>query len=316
MDRVDGPRLRPLARGWDLARRVAGYGAAATLSLYLLVKVMWVAMTLLDHSSVDRAMSTAGFVALNAVTIGMAAVGVALGIGLASEWGRRVPSWLLVVVSWVGAGFLVPMLPFMVGSLVMSRAAGSAHDTSSVTGWETAFLTIGFLGMAVGLSIALPIFMRDRWPQAFTGRVGDVPKRSLAHHAGVSFAMVGSIAAGLVWLSRAAGARVGLTAADVLDTSGRLLNASWGLAAVIAAFSSHVVLTRSWGRRLPLWLPTTLAYVMSGSLFAWSSWRLLLGLFQPPNESRLLAFPTHLVCISAGVILLINTWREVESRHC
>src|SRR5690348_11864374 len=101
------------AGGWDLARRVAGYGAAATLSLYLLVKVIWVVVALLTYTSADRDMTTAGFVALTAVTIVMAAVGVALGLGLASEWGSRIPSWLLVTVSWIGAGFLVPMIPFM-----------------------------------------------------------------------------------------------------------------------------------------------------------------------------------------------------------
>lgn len=95
MDRGDGlqirPQLRPLSRGWQLTRRIAGYGAAATLSLYLFIKVTWVAVALLTHTSADRDMTTAGFVALNAVTIAMAAVGVALGIGLASERGRRVP---------------------------------------------------------------------------------------------------------------------------------------------------------------------------------------------------------------------------------
>jgi hypothetical protein len=65
---------------------------AATLSLYMLVKATWVAVALLSHKPTDREMTTAAFVTLNTVTIGIAVIGVTLGLGLASDWGRHDPS--------------------------------------------------------------------------------------------------------------------------------------------------------------------------------------------------------------------------------
>lgn len=323
--RIDAAHARPLGGRWDMARKAAGYGAAATLSLYMLVKVIWVAVALLGHKSGDYDMSTAAFVALNTVTIGMAIIGVTLGLGLASEWGRRVPSWLLVLVSWVGAGFLVPMIPFMLGSLAVSAAGGgsssgakSGDGGSSIPGWETAFLTIGFLGMAVGLAIALPIYMRERWPHAFAGRVGDLPPRRLREAAmairSPRAAIVASVAAGLVWLNWAAGGTLGLAHTGAMDTNGRLLNASWGLGALAAAACVHMVVTRRWGLRLPLWLPMTLAYATSGSLFAWSSWKLLLDIFHAPAEHRLVAFTMLPACIGAGMALLAAQLRLHRER--
>jgi hypothetical protein len=324
--RIDTAHARLLGSGWHLARKAAGYGAAATLSLYMLVKVIWVAVALLSHKSRDHEMSTAAFVTLNTVTIGMAVIGVTLGLGLASDWGRRVPSWLLVLVSWVSAGFLVPMIPFMLGSVAVSAAAGGSSigaqsgdgGGSSIPGWETVFLTIGFLGMAVGLAIALPIYMRERWPHAFAGRVGDLPPHPL-RQATVAIpspraAMTASVAAGLVWLNWAAGGTTGLAHTSVLDTNGRLLNASWGLAALTAAACVHMVVTRRWGRRMPLWFPMTLAYATTGSLFAWSSWRLLLDIFHAPAEHRLVAFTMHPVCIAAGMALLASQLRVHRER--
>ncbi|MFC9977563.1 hypothetical protein ACFVH6_42355 [Spirillospora sp. NPDC127200] len=75
---------------WSAARRFAGYGAASSMSLYLVVKVVWGAAAAFGHAPDDY--GTADWAVLNAVTVVMAATGVALGLALAQRWGRR-PPW-------------------------------------------------------------------------------------------------------------------------------------------------------------------------------------------------------------------------------
>ncbi|MGC4878859.1 hypothetical protein ACLQ26_21685 [Micromonospora sp. DT43] len=40
------PPERDIGAGWSAARKVAGYSAASAMSLYLLVKVVWIAVAL------------------------------------------------------------------------------------------------------------------------------------------------------------------------------------------------------------------------------------------------------------------------------
>ena len=86
-----GSALLGLGTRWSTARKLAGYGAASTLSLYLVVKVIWVLTALLGNGPKDPATSTADWVTLNIVTVGMSAIGVALGLALAQQWGRQSP---------------------------------------------------------------------------------------------------------------------------------------------------------------------------------------------------------------------------------
>ncbi|WP_336213635.1 hypothetical protein [Nonomuraea sp. LPB2021202275-12-8] len=90
-------------------RRLAGYAAALSMSLYLAVKLVWVAAALLGHGPDDY--GTADWVLLNAVTVVMAVTGIALGLALAQRWGRRLPAVPVIFFSWVGAGFLSRCFP-------------------------------------------------------------------------------------------------------------------------------------------------------------------------------------------------------------
>ncbi|MFI0355623.1 hypothetical protein [Actinomadura sp. 9N407] len=62
--------------------------------------------------------------------------------------------------------------------------------------WEVAFLTIGFAGMALGLAVAVPIYLRERWPRAFLGRVGQGRPRLSKP---VTAAMAVAVGLGLLW---------------------------------------------------------------------------------------------------------------------
>jgi hypothetical protein len=90
-----GPSAGIIGARWSTARRRAGYSAALTMSLYLLVKVIWIVAALVGHGPSD--VGTAGWVGLNAVTVGMAAVGVMPGLALAQQWGRRLPALPVVL---------------------------------------------------------------------------------------------------------------------------------------------------------------------------------------------------------------------------
>ncbi|MFI7632680.1 hypothetical protein [Nonomuraea sp. NPDC049400] len=311
-----GAEARPAAGGvgarWSSARRVAGYAAALAMSLYLVVKVVWIVAGLTGHGPSD--VGTAGWVALNAVTVGMSAVGVALGLALAQRWGLRLPALPVIFLSWMGAGFLVPMLPYMVISTVLGASGvdegggrAGAGAAESAPGWETVLIGIGFAGMAAGLAVALPIYLRERWPSHFLGRIGQI-------RLGASrWAWPGTLAAvvlGLLWLYWGFGGTIGLDPAHLghRDLNERLLNGNAGLWALLGG-CSMLVLHRRRPARLPLWAPMTLVFTASGSLFAWSCWKLPLAVIRPwdyvPAEHAVVAMIEHVLSIGAGLALLI-----------
>ncbi|GAA4241263.1 hypothetical protein GCM10022254_69400 [Actinomadura meridiana] len=301
---------------WSTIRRLAGYGAATSMSLYLAVKVVWVAVGLFGYGPDD--FGQADWVVLNAVTVVMSATGVALGLALAQLWGRGLRAGPVLFFSWVGAGFLVPMLPYMVASVGLgmlgvdldggadSGGDGGGDGSGAMPGWETVFLGLGFAGTAVGLAVALPIYLRERWPRAFLGRVGDGPApSSVLATAGV----VAAAGLGLLWSYWALGGTAGFDPGhrDHWDLNGQLLNASSGMCALAGAWSVWTLTNRR-PARLRQWVPMTLAFGASGSLFAWSAWKLAMVVFSPggfvPAEYAAVAVVEHVVSIGAGLALV------------
>ncbi len=240
---------------WRVVRRAAGYTAAGAMSLYLFVKIIWIVAALAGHGPDD--VGTAGWVGVNAVTVGMSATGVGLGLALAGGW--RLPARPVIFLAWTGSGFLVSMIPFMLLSAVLS-VAGDGHASSgsrSPLTWERVLITIGFAGMALGLAVGLPIYLRERWPRAFEGRGGTAGSRLAVP------AMVGSAVLGALWLYWWAGGTYGLRHTDL---NGRLLCASAGLWALVACWSVRALSqskTQSESQsRLPLWAPISLAFAV------------------------------------------------------
>lgn len=301
---------------WSMVRRLAGYAAAFSMALYLVVKIVWVAAALLGHGPDD--FGTVDWVVLNSVTVVMAVTGVALGLALAQRWGRRLPAGLVIFFSWVGAGFLVPMLPYVLisGVLgVLGADPGDGGGSGSIPRWETVFITIGFAGMAVGLAVALPIYLRERWPQAFLGRAGDGHARS-SPAVTVAVAVAGGL--GLLWSYWALGGTLGLDPAhrEHWGLDGRLLNASSGLWALLGAWSVRA-LTCGRHARLRPWIPVTVAFAASGSLFAWSSWKLPMVILRPGGfvaaEYTLVAVVQHVLSIGVGLTLMAATLRSIPT---
>jgi hypothetical protein len=289
-----------------MMRRTFGYLAAAAMTPYLLIKVSWVAGGLLGLVSFGPALSPAGWVVLNLVTIVMAAAAIALGLALAQPWGMRIPALPLLAGAWLGTGFLVPMLPY----LVLNALLGENTGEPVLPAWEGVLITAGFAGVAVGLAVALPLYLRERWPQAFRGRVrAGMPATAVA-------GSVAAVAVGLLNLYWATGGRAGLEQAGARDRSWYLLVGNSGIWALVAAVGVW-----SLTRGLPLWLPVSATWVASGFLFAWSAWKLPLTgyLAIRPGDSAVwperldVAAIQYAVAVAAGLLLLAGVRQVVGS---
>ncbi|MEU8307245.1 hypothetical protein AB0C84_27160 [Actinomadura sp. NPDC048955] len=285
---------------WAAARRFGGYGAAASLSLYLAVKVVWIAAAVLGHVPAD--FGGADWIVLNVVTVGMSATGIALGLVLARGMRWRIPAAPLVFFTWVGSGFLIPLMPY---SLVSAVLGGGGEDTGgdAAPSWELTLIGIGFTGMAIGLAIALPIYMRERWPSAFVGRLADRGRTAVRRAR--TAAVLAAVPAAF-WALWSAGAELGLAHRDMIDLNARLLLGDSALWALLGAWS---VLAASSARpNVPAWLPTALGFTASGSLFAWGGWRLAVALLRPggytPAEHPIAAVALNGLAAASGVLML------------
>lgn len=303
---------------WSAARRLAGYGAAASLSLYLAVKVVWVALALAGRAPAD--FGSVDWVVLNTVTVGMAATGVVLGLVLAHGRRWRTPAAPLVFFAWTGSGFLVPLLPYGVLSALLGAAGVKTGTESGDSGgdaapsWELLLIGIGFTGMAVGLAVALPVYMRERWPAAFLGRLADRGRTTV--RPACTLAVVTAVPT-VLWTYWSLGGTHGLDPAhrDLIDLNSRLLMANSALWALLGIWSTWSIASAR--PNMPVWLPMTLGFTASGSLFAWSSWKLAVAVFRPGGyaaaEYPAVTIVQHGLAIAGGGLMMAALTKYVRS---
>ncbi|MGG2461126.1 hypothetical protein ACO0M4_15095 [Streptomyces sp. RGM 3693] len=291
---------------WDRVGSWAAYGAAWALTPYALVKVSWVVLAILGAAPIGAGFDLLGWVLLNLVTIGMAALGIVLALALVRPWGMRIPGRPLAFCAWTGAGFLVSVLPYFVLSAVLRLPSAPGEPGGggepAMPGWEAVLIQCSFVGTGVGLAVALPAYARRRRPELFAGRVGDGAART-----GVAWPAVVGAVIGAVWLYWALGGSWGIDHAARWNGDGYLL---MGLGALWALVGSAAVWTLERARpvRLPRWLPLALGWLGSGSLFAWSAWKLALTVFvalaEPadalPPENLAVAGVLHCAAVLAG----------------
>ncbi|WP_308369408.1 MULTISPECIES: hypothetical protein [unclassified Streptomyces] len=278
--------------------------------------------SLLGVLPVGDGFGVAEWVVLNIVTVGMAAIGIALALALVRPWGMRIPGALVAFPAWVGSGFLVSILPFGVLSALLDNGGGSqgGSEDPAMPVWEGALLQFSFLGMGLGLALAVPAYLRRRWPEAFTGRVGDDPRTAPPWGAAVGAAV------GLVWLYWAVGGTIGIAHPAERVTDGYVLGAVsgfWALAGSVAVW----LVARARPARLPRWVPLVFGWVGSGSLFAWSAWKLPITLYiawagpvgARPPENLVVAVGLHLCAVVAGAAMVRTLVRRpvrvAEPRH-
>lgn len=148
----------------DRAGRLAAYGAALAMTPYALIKISWVVGALAGLLPIGDGFRLTGWLVLNTATIGMAGIGIAMALALVRPWGTRIPGPLVVFVAWVGTGFLVPVLPFAVLDSLLGLSDGEPRSEDdpgpAMPGWEAALIQISFVGMGLGLAVALPAYLR------------------------------------------------------------------------------------------------------------------------------------------------------------
>ncbi|MFJ6657979.1 hypothetical protein ACIQNG_16670 [Streptomyces sp. NPDC091377] len=298
--------------GWDRIGRFAAYGAALALTPYALIKVAWVVGSLLGLLPVGAGFGKAEWVVLNTATIGMAVIGIAVALALVRPWGMRIPGAPFAFCAWVGTGFLVPVLPYAVLSSLLGSGDGSPEKDGdagpSMPVWEAALVQMGFVGMGLGLALALPMYVRRRWPEMFAGRLGDGGGGSPRVPSWTT--VVGPVV-GSVWLYWAFGGTVGVARLGDRDLTWHLLSGVLGVWAWVASATMWATL-RGRPARVPRWGPTALGWLGSGSLFAWSGWKLpftvYLAIARPADatlpENLALAAALHLAAVATGITML------------
>lgn len=265
------------------------------MSLYLVVKVVWVVASLF-RGGMDGDEEASDWVMINLLTVAMAIVGVALGLALAQPWGRRLPAAPVLLSSWIACGLLAVALPFAVLKMAVEAATGSEGDRaarvaessgSSMAAWEAGLITIGVAGMGIGVLVALPIYLVERWPHAFAGRLHDddgVVGSSVTRLARVATALCAM--AGLVGLYWVLGGTAGIDAAQRVDRDlgWRLVTAVPATWALIGACNVWTIARARSGMRR--YIPTALAGAASGTLFAWNGWMLVASALSPDDIER------------------------------
>ncbi|WP_436531658.1 hypothetical protein [Actinoplanes sp. HUAS TT8] len=285
-------------RGISRTRAVFGYGAALALTPYVLIKIVWAGGTLLGLVPRDEGVGVAGMVLLNTVTVGLGLAGIALALALVRPWGERIPAFPVLLFSWVGGGFLIPMIPYAVVS-----SGTSGGGTSVMPAWEFVAIQGSFLGMAVGLAGALPLYLRARWPAAFAGRVDGRTPKSWSSTAKV--ALAGTVLVGIADLYWVAGGTAGLAHPGARDLDWRLQTGNAALWSLTGAWCVWVIAR---GRSsVRLWIPVGLLWLVSGFHFAWSAWKLPFVVLQMAGVDIDAQWPEQLGIVTAQFVLGVVT---------
>jgi hypothetical protein len=293
---------------------------------YLLIKISWVVGALSGLLPRTEQLSVAGFVVLNMVTIGMAATGIALALALVRPWGQRISALVVLSCAWIGCGFLVPMIPYMLlDTLVSTEASTSDRESSIMPAWEGPLIEVSFLGLGLGLAIALPFYLQRRWPAAFAGRVGRGAANagpSGAHKPRAAMlAVLGAVAVGVLNLHWAAAGTIGLRHPDARELGWYLQVGNAGIWSLAGAWGVWVLLrARS---AMPLWIPVSVSWLASGFLVAWGCWKLPFVLYLSVGSKVSTVWPEQLgvaaaqflLSVAVGTAILITVLRTYRARQ-
>lgn len=313
---------------WTRVQRVAGYGAALAMVPYFVVKIVWTLDGLRGGGLHDGAWSRLDWSLINGLTVGMAGAAILLGLALGQGWGMRIPGWTVLGPAWIGGGFLVPMILVIPALLAVAPEAEAAPATPAVPSWELIMLSLSFAGFGLAVAIAFPLYVRHRWPDAFTGRAPTGGATRAVQGIVATLAAAVAVGIGLPQMYWSFGGTAGLNEATLDNRDGQwhLLTGNSGLWALIAAWSVWTVTRRdaAAGSSIPL----LLSWVASGFLFAWGSWKAIFAFavvpdFPPPEPLWALAGIHHFGALAGLAILLValmstarisETTQEVRAR--
>lgn len=173
------PASRGRHRSPGALRLAIAYLTCAACVPYLTLKTDWLFGGNIGVNDVGMMHSTK-VVVVNAITVLLDATTILLALTFAYGWGRRLPSWLVVVPMWVGTGLLAPLALSLPLGTIVQFAMGEGSPTSSASAsaldpWVFAVVYGGFITQAVGLAIAFVLYARARWAEVFAMEARDVP---------------------------------------------------------------------------------------------------------------------------------------------
>ncbi|HYG93670.1 MAG TPA: hypothetical protein VD859_08770 [Nocardioides sp.] len=137
---------------------------------YVTLKVLWLAGSTIgvsDEAALTELHSTRMVVGNN-VTIVLDVLAVGLALGLTSDWGRRVPAWIMLGLGAGATGLLAPiLLGLPLGTVVQLAVRGSVRTAGMdhLSPWVFATVYGGFALMAVGISVLAWRYAARRWDE-------------------------------------------------------------------------------------------------------------------------------------------------------
>ncbi|WP_157429561.1 hypothetical protein [Actinomadura oligospora] len=182
-------------------RLAIAYLTCAACVPYIALKLTWLFGGNLGVNDTGMMHSTKVEVA-NVITFALDATTILIELAFTYGWGRRLPSWLVVVPIWVGTGLLAPLALGIPLGTIVQFAMGEGSPTSSAGAsaldpWVFVVVYGGFITQAAGLTVAFAFYAKARWPEAFALLARDVPagptdvmRRFLAWAAAVPMAFV------------------------------------------------------------------------------------------------------------------------------
>lgn len=149
-------------------RVLAAVAILATLP-YLLLKLHWISGGRAGLQDADFGHSTAMWIG-NAVTFAMEACALLLALAFVSRWGRRLPSYVVLLPMWVASGLLGGILVILPFQLLLGWAGGaigqgaaSERPAAPIADWVFAMVYGCFAVLGVSLLLGFALYARDRW---------------------------------------------------------------------------------------------------------------------------------------------------------
>ncbi|MCX5408093.1 hypothetical protein OHA37_30030 [Streptomyces sp. NBC_00335] len=269
---------QPSAAGPGAGRKVLAAVAVAATVPYLALKTAWLAGSHLGIPAGSVLLEPRLLLTVaNAVTVLMDAAVILLVLVLIRPWGKRVPSWLLVVPSFVATGLLTPIVLGFPGQLLL-RGMGLGPDEAAPTAakpflddWVFHVVYTGFIVQAVALAGLFVPYARERWGRRWQGPLGARLPSPTGVVAGAAAALGAVVAAAhFYW---ALGGTAGQNASQIAQYSSdtAVATAVHGICA-LTAVAGAVLLARG-GTRRAGW-PLAVAWTGSAATLCWGMWML------------------------------------------
>lgn len=238
------------------AHHVLGLLTAAGTLPYLAIKADWLAGGTLGVRDVAM-LADPSMVVLNAVTVGMDLLVIALAFALIHPVGRRIPAVAVLLPIWVGTGLLIPMAVAIMPAAVLGELTS---DSDVLESWVRPMVYGGFAWQGIGLSLTFAGYAARRW-----GPVVAAPAPIAAPLRSVLRVLTGGGAAavavsGALYLVSGFAAGSGTGALMSVASAAFAAAGAVGVARLVRGTADH------------RWATVVAAWIGTGTTFAWALW--------------------------------------------